>query len=108
MPLGMTKVPAPAPTTVLPKQEGQSSQSWSFYRSTGLKVYTPAEIEHCEVSITIKKYIGAKIIQNKNTGMAYKTRMQTFAQFVSDVTTKHLLTISCSRLKLENMTHTIF
>jgi integrase len=82
MPLGMTKVPAPTPTSVIPKPEGQSLPSWSFYSSTRLKVYTPAEIEHCETSKSIMKYIEAKTIQNKNTGMTYKTRMQTFAQFV--------------------------
>ena len=64
----MTKVPAPAPTTVIPKEDGQTSQPWSFYSSTRLKVYTPAEIEHCEASKSIKKYVEAKTIQNKSTG----------------------------------------
>jgi integrase len=87
MPNGMTKVTAPpeAATTIIPQQqEAQSlpSPSSSFYSSRRLKLYTPAEIEHCETSKTIMKYIQAKTIQDKNTGMTYKTRMQSFAQFV--------------------------
>ena len=74
----MTKVAAPA-TTAAPHQEEQSP---SFYNSHRLKLYTPAEIEHCESSKTIAKYIEAKTIQAKNTGITYKTRMQSFAQFV--------------------------
>jgi integrase len=45
-------------------------------------MYSPAEIEHCENSETITKYINAKTIQAKNTGISYKTRLQSFAQFV--------------------------
>jgi hypothetical protein len=45
-------------------------------------IYAPAEIEHCETSKTIMKYINAKTIHAKNTGMTYKTRMQSFAQFI--------------------------
>jgi integrase len=85
MPYGMTKVATPtAETTKTPQQqeEGQSSPSSSFYNSRRLKLYTPAEIEHCEASKTIMKYIEAKTIQDKNTGITYKTRMQSFAQFV--------------------------
>nr|MDQ4018072.1 hypothetical protein [Thermoproteota archaeon] len=66
-----------------PRQEGQSPlPSSSFYSPRRLKLYTLAEIEHCETSKTITKYIEAKMIQDKNTGMTYKTRMQSFAQFV--------------------------
>lgn len=80
MPHGMTKVaPTRMTTTTTPQQE---EPSISFYSSRRLKLYTPAEIEHCESSETIAKYINAKIIQSKNTGMTYKTRMQSFAQFV--------------------------
>jgi hypothetical protein len=81
----MTKVGALATaTTIAPQQEeGQSSpSSSSFYSPRRLKLYTLAEIKHCETSETIVKYIDAKVIQDKNTGMTYKTRMQSFAQFV--------------------------
>jgi hypothetical protein len=79
----MTKVAAPvAAATITPQQqEGQSSPS-SFYSPRRLKLYTLAEIKHCETSRTLVKYIDAKAIQDKNTGMTYKTRMQSFAQFV--------------------------
>jgi integrase len=85
MPYRKTKVAvaAPAATTITPRQEGQSPlPSSSFYSPRRLKLYTLAEIEHCETSKTITKYIEAKMIQDKNTGMTYKTRMQSFAQFV--------------------------
>jgi integrase len=83
-----TKVAAPtaaATTTITPQQqeEGQSSHSSSSsYGPRRLKLYTLAEIEHCETSKTITKYIDAKTIQDKNTGITYKTQMQSFAQFV--------------------------
>jgi integrase len=81
-----TKVAAPiaAATTITPQQqeEGQSPHSSSSYSPRRLKLYTPAEIEHCETSKTITKYIDAKTIQDKNTGITYKTQMQSFAQFV--------------------------
>ena len=76
----MTKVVTTRTTTKTPKQEETSSIS--FYSSRRLKLYTPAEIEHCESSETIAKYINAKIIQSKNTGTTYKARLQSFAQFV--------------------------
>jgi integrase len=87
MPYGMTKVPAPPPpaaaATLMPNQEEHSpSPSPCFYSSRRLKVYVPAEIEHCETSKTIVKYVEAKTIQDKNTGITYKTKMQSFAQFV--------------------------
>ena len=84
MAYGMTKVAAPAASTITPQQEeGQSSpSSSSFYGPRRLKLYTLAEITHCETSTTITKYIEAKTIQDKNTGITYKTRMQSFAQFV--------------------------
>jgi hypothetical protein len=86
MPHGMTKVTAPPPaaTPRMPNQEEEQSPSPSpcFYSSRRLKVYTPAEIEHCETSKTIVKYVEAKTIQDKNTGIIYKTKMQSFAQFV--------------------------
>ncbi len=53
-----------------------------------MKLYTLAEIEHCETSKTIVKYIDAKV-QDKNTGMTYKTWMQYFAQFVYRRYNKH-------------------
>jgi hypothetical protein len=62
----MTKVVTTRTTTKTPKQEEPSSIS--FYSSRRLKLCTPAEIEHCESSETIAKYINAKIIQSKNTG----------------------------------------
>jgi integrase len=82
-----SKVVAPtaAATTITPQQqeEGQShTSSSSSYNPRRLKLYTPAEIEHCETSKTIMKYIDAKTIQDKNTGITYKTQMQSFAQFV--------------------------
>jgi hypothetical protein len=82
MPHGMTKIVATTTrtTTRTPQQEEQPSVS--FYSSRCLKLYSPAEIEHCENSETITKYINAKTIQAKNTGISYKTRMQAFAQFV--------------------------
>jgi integrase len=80
-PYRMTKVTTAGPitTTTAPRQEKQSPSSYSPRR---LKLYTLAEIEHCETSKTIMKYIEAKTIQDRNTGMTYKTRMQSFAQFV--------------------------
>jgi integrase len=84
MPYRKTKVAAPAAaTTITPQQqEEQSSLSSSSYSPRRLKLYTPAEIEHCETSKTIVKYIDAKTVQDKNTGITYKTQMQSFAQFV--------------------------
>jgi integrase len=64
------------------EQSLPSSSSSSFYNSRRLKLCTPAEIEHCETSKTIVKYIEAKTIQDKNTAITYKTTMQSFAQFV--------------------------
>lgn len=73
----------PDATTIKPRQEVQLlSSSSSFYSARCLKLYTLAEIEHCETSKTITKYIGAKTIQGKNTGISYRTRVQSFAQFV--------------------------
>ncbi|MDQ3969948.1 MAG: hypothetical protein M3275_16315, partial [Thermoproteota archaeon] len=80
MPHGMTKIAITRTTTTTPQQ--QEEPSISFYSSRRLKLYTPAEIEHCESSETITKYVNAKTIQAKNTGITYKTRMQSFAQFV--------------------------
>jgi hypothetical protein len=71
MPHGMTKIATTRMTT-----SQQEEPSISFYSSRRLKLYTPAEIEHCESSEAIAKYINAKTIQSKNTGMTYKTRMQ--------------------------------
>jgi hypothetical protein len=79
MPHGMTKIATTTRTTTTSQQE---EPSVSFYSSRRLKLYTPAEIEHCENSKTIMKYINVKSIQVKNTGIPYKTRMQSFAQFV--------------------------
>jgi hypothetical protein len=45
MPHGMTKI-ATTRTTTTPQQEEEPSIS--FYSSRRLKLYTPAEIEHCE------------------------------------------------------------
>lgn len=80
MAYGMTKV-ADGPATTI-TQQNKHSHSSSFYSPRRLKLYTLAEIEHCETSKTIMKYIEAKTIQDKNTGMTHKTRMQSFAQFV--------------------------
>jgi integrase len=82
MPHGMTKVATTRIMATTPRQEEPPPSSISFYSSRRLKLYTPAEIKHCESSKTIMKYIEAKTIQDKNTGMTYKTRMQSFAQFV--------------------------
>jgi integrase len=83
MAYGMTKVGAPAAAKTLQHEERRSSStSSSFYSPRRLKLYTLAEVRHCEISKTIMKYIEAKTIQDKNTGMTYKTRMQSFAQFV--------------------------
>ncbi len=84
MAYGMTKVAAHAAAKTPQHEEGQSSSpsSSSFYSPRRLKLYTLAEVRHCETSKTIMKYIEAKTIQDKNTGMTYKTRMQSFAQFV--------------------------
>jgi hypothetical protein len=106
MPHGMTKIATTTRTTTTTPQEEEPSVS--FYSSRRLKLYTPAEIEQCENSKTIMKYINAKTIQAKNTGISYKTRLQSFAQFVYRRYNKHLLTTFWSRLKVESMTHTIF
>ncbi len=76
MPHGMTKIATTTTktTTTPPQQEEQPSVT--FYSSRRLKLYTPAEIEHCENSETITKYINAKTIQARNTGIAYRTGMQ--------------------------------
>lgn len=98
----MSKVAAPAATTTMPQQqeEGQSSpSSSSFFSPRRLKLYTLAEIEHCETSKTITKYIDAKTIQDQNTGMTYKTQMQSFAQFVYRRYNKHQLTIFLEQIK---------
>src|SRR5215218_4675602 len=75
-----------ARTTTTMRQKGEQSlppsSSSSFYNSRRLKLCTPAEIEHCETSKTIVKYIKAKTIQDKNTAITYKTTMQSFAQLV--------------------------
>jgi integrase len=81
MPHGMTKIVTTTRTTTTSQQQGEEPLV-SFYSSRRLKMYSPAEIEHCENSETITKYINAKTIQAKNTGKSYKTRMQSFAQFV--------------------------
>jgi hypothetical protein len=65
----MTKIAAPtAATTKTPQYEEEQSSpsSSSFYSSRRLKLYTPAEIEHCETSKTIMKYIDAKTIQDNS------------------------------------------
>src|SRR5215204_4740043 len=85
MPYRKTKVAVPAASTTIPQQEEGLSLPPSLsssYSSRRLKLYTPEEIEHCETSKTIMKYIEAKTIQDKNTGITYKTRMQSFAQFI--------------------------
>ena len=87
MAYGMTKVAAPAAAAKTPQHEevqssSSSSSSSSFYSPRRLKLYTIAEVQHCETSKTITKYIEAKMIQDKNTGTTYKTRIQSFAQFV--------------------------
>jgi hypothetical protein len=88
MAYGMTKVAAPVAAVKTPQHEEVQSSSLShsssssFYSPRRLKLYTLAEVRHCETSKTIMKYIKAKTIQDKNTGMTYKTRMQSFAQFV--------------------------
>ena len=63
-------------------QASSSIPSSPFYSPRRLQLYTTEEIEHCESSEAITKYINAKTIQAKNTGIAYKTRLQSFAQFV--------------------------
>jgi hypothetical protein len=78
----MTKVSAPATEETLQHEEGQSSPLSSFYSPRRLKLHTLAEIKHCETSKTITKYIEAKTIQDKNTGMTHNTRMQSFVQSV--------------------------
>jgi hypothetical protein len=64
------------------EEELSSSSSSSYYNSRRLQLYTPAEIEHCESSKTIAKCISAKMVQSKNIGISYKTKLQSFAQFV--------------------------
>ena len=66
------------------EQQDQASSSTPspFYSPRRLQLYTTEEIEHCESSEAITKYINAKTIQAKNTGIAYKTTLQSFAQFV--------------------------
>ena len=112
MAYGMTKVGAlaAATTTIAPQQEeGQSSpSSSSFYSPRRLKLYTLAEIEHCETSKTIVKYIDAKTIQDKNTGMTYKTRMQSFAQFVYRRYNKTPVDEFLEQIKAGKLTHMTF
>jgi hypothetical protein len=74
MAYGMTKVGAPTAAKMPQHEEVQSSSSSpssssSFYSPRRLKLYTLAEVQHCETSKTIMKYIEAKTIQDKNTGM---------------------------------------
>jgi hypothetical protein len=109
---GMTKVGAlAAAATITPQQEeGQSSSpsSSSFYSSGRLKLYALKEIEHCETSKTIVKYIDAKTIQDKNTGMTYKTRMQSFAQFVYRRYNKTPVDEFLEQIKAGKLTHMTF
>jgi hypothetical protein len=75
MAYGMTKVGAPTAAAKMPQHEevqsssSSPSSSSSFYSPRRLKLYTLAEVRHCETSKTIMKYIEAKTIQDKNTGM---------------------------------------
>ena len=57
----MTKIAATTRITTPQQEEEQQPPSVSFYSSRRLKLYTPAEIEHCESSEAITKYINAKI-----------------------------------------------
>jgi hypothetical protein len=109
MPYGMTKVVAAgaaATTTIMPQQEEEPPLP-SFYNSHRLKLYTLAEIEHCESSKTITKYVNAKTIQSRNTGMTYKTRMQSFAQFVYRRYNKTQVDDFLEQIKAGELTHTI-
>jgi hypothetical protein len=97
----MTKVATPtAATTTIPQQQEEQSSSPSSYSLRRLKLYTLAEIEHCQTSKTIMKYIEAKTIQDKNTGITYKTQMHSLLSSSIDVIIKHRLTSFWSRLKL--------
>ena len=106
----MTNVGARAASTIITPQhqEEQSSPSSSFYSPRRLKLYTLAEIKHCETSKTITKYIEAKTIQEKNTGMTYKTQMQSFAQFVYTRYNKTPVDNFLDQIKVGNTTHTTF
>jgi hypothetical protein len=66
MAYGTIKVGGPAAVAETPQhEEGQQSSSpSSFYSPRRLKLYTLAEVRHCETSKTIMKYIEAKTIQD--------------------------------------------
>jgi hypothetical protein len=89
----MTKVAATKTASM--QQEEEPLPSSSFYNSMRLKLYTPAEIEHCE--------------RSKPGIQAYPTRLKCSLLLSSStaVVTKYLLTIFWSSSKLETMIHMI-
>ena len=52
------------------------------YNHNRLKVYTTEEIDHCERSKAIKRYVDAGLARSENSGTAYKSRLQAFSQFI--------------------------
>jgi integrase len=53
-----------------------------YYNPNRLKNYSPEEIDHCERSRYIKRYVDAGLARAPNSGVAYKNRLQAFSQFV--------------------------
>ena len=87
----MTKVSTSTATISQPLQEEELQlSSSSYYNPRCLQLYIPAEIEHCDSSKTIAKCINAKMIQSKNTGVSYKTRLQSLLSLFTDVMIKFL------------------
>lgn len=64
------------------KLQESAAISTLVYSHNRMKVYNLEEIEHCERSKKIMKYITAKKIQSHNTSVSHKTRLQAFSQFV--------------------------
>jgi hypothetical protein len=99
----MSKIAASRTTTT---PQGEQSLV-SFYNSRRLKLYTPAEIEHCENSktqnISMQRQFKPRIQENR-TKQGYSLLLSLFI----DVIIRHLLTTFWSTLKLESMIHTIF
>jgi hypothetical protein len=93
----MTKFAATKTTTAL-QQEGEGEEEEqslsSFYNPIRLKLYTPAEIEYCESSRAIEKYISMQR-QFKPRVQAHRTKQECslLPNSSTDIIIRHLLTI---------------
>src|SRR2546427_11252027 len=61
---------------------GKQQLALQKYNHNRLRVYTIEEIDHCERSKTIKRYVDAGLTRSSNSGTAYKSRLQAFSQFI--------------------------